>query len=419
MRASKGGSGDVEIVFDRNTYEGRPSPLIPSVVFYPGGRGHKSGEEVVVGSKAKSMINVKPRNVIYNAKRFIGRNWIEPSIKSQSSSHNFQVSENVMTNNNKNITLSGMNFVIDDTNRNITLSPEQVGSHILTHLLDILKLHLGHGQVKNAVVAVPAKFNTQQRQATGLAFKLAGLKVTRMLEEPTAAALAYGLHRKPGVDHILVYDFGGGTLDVSVLHVSEGFVEVIGSSGDDLLGGADFDVSVAEFIKDKYGEVFKSSVDDEDICYSNGDCHNKNNDNDSTAAGEVTYDSIGSTPFCTNANLFPISEKLKIILSNSQNIATEQCLSLTNNEKVSLTITLDEYNKAVAPLLNRASQPIIDVLEELELTSEDIDEVVMVGGTSRMPQVRELVKKTLDKGSLNTSIDPDITVAYGCASVID
>jgi len=134
------------------------------------------------------------------------------------------------------------------------ISPEFVGSKVLEHLLDMAKKHLGHSQVKTAVIAVPAKFNSQQRAATADAFKMAGLKVGRVLEEPTAAALAYGLHRKPGVDHILVYDFGGGTLDVSILHVSKGYVGVMGSAGDDRLGGADFDELIAKYLMGVYKE---------------------------------------------------------------------------------------------------------------------------------------------------------------------
>ena len=116
------------------------------------------------------------------------------------------------------------------------------------HLARIAQEFLGHDNVKSAVICVPAKFDARQRQATVTAFRQAGLQVARIVEEPTAAALAYGLHRKAGVDYILVYDFGGGTLDVSLLHVSEGFVDVMGSDGDDRLGGTDFDVAVAHYL---------------------------------------------------------------------------------------------------------------------------------------------------------------------------
>jgi len=132
---------------------------------------------------------------------------------------------------------SGVGFAIDAPGHPQVVTPEDVGSRILLHLLDMTAEALGYRQVNKAVITVPAKFDPRQKRATGEAYKKAGLKVMRVLEEPTAAAIAYGLHQKPNVHHIMVYDFGGGTLDVSLLYVHRGFVTVSGTDGDEHLGG--------------------------------------------------------------------------------------------------------------------------------------------------------------------------------------
>ncbi len=129
------------------------------------------------------------------------------------------------------------------------ISPEEVGTSVLKHLLKLTADFLGHNQVNKAVIAVPAKFNSNQRAATAMAYKNAGLKVVRVIEEPTAAAVAYDLHKKPHINHILVYDFGGGTLDVSLLFVSKSSVQVYATDGDESLGGSDFDMAIYEHLK--------------------------------------------------------------------------------------------------------------------------------------------------------------------------
>lgn len=259
-------------------------------------------------------------------------------------------------------------------------------------------------------------------------------KVARILEEPVAAALAYGLHRKPNVDHILVYDFGGGTLDVSILHVSDGFVDVMASEGDDRLGGADFDAAAAHYLTtsdnrneqhiQRISNALQSviGVGDEDIEELMAEKCNK----------------TGEIPLCHSTSFHTIGEKMKIKLS-SANIAIEQCLGLdgaffpgsASDRKysigdicdalipVKLEMTKEQFDRSAQSLYERSRIPIRRVLDDLELRPDEIDEVVMVGGSSRMPAIRELVKEELQVSSLNTHIDPDITVAYGCASVID
>ena len=154
----------------------------------------------------------------------------DPTVVLEAQRHPFKTVESVGNH-------SGVGFALDVPGHPAVVSPEDIGAHILLRLLDMTADYLGYKQIKKAVIAVPAKFGARQKRATGEAYKRAGLKVMRVLEEPTAAALAYGLHKKPNVHHILVYDFGGGTLDVSLLYVHNGFVTVEGIDGDDHLGG--------------------------------------------------------------------------------------------------------------------------------------------------------------------------------------
>ena len=233
--------------------------LVPSAVYFaPDGR-------VLVGHEALRFQHRDPRHVIFNAKRFIGRDFNDEAVDAQAKLHPFHV---VPAPSNESGATSGAWFdlskqtvVVPETAKsranakwatakvgggggggggggygrvgqphNASVSPESVGAQILRHLLDVAAFNLGHRQVRKAVMAVPAKFDSQQRMATGEAYKRAGLKVMRVIDEPTAAALAYGLDKKKDVDYILVYDFGGGTLDVSLLFVNKESVQVIVSS---------------------------------------------------------------------------------------------------------------------------------------------------------------------------------------------
>ena len=398
LNASQG-TDPVTVIKDTSPW-GTMSPLVPSVVYFPPGQ-----ERPVVGSRAKSKIKSDPDNVIYNSKRFIGRDSADQAFTSEADSHGFNISS---LPSRKLPFLSLLAF--NPPNSGEPVTPEEVGTHVVNYLLDMCRAHLGYA-VKNAVVAVPAKFTQHQREAASLSFKNAGLKVTRMLDEPTAAALAYGLHRIPTIHHILVYDFGGGTLDVSLLHVSDGYVEVVGTDGDDLLGGADFDDAIAEYLWSKMSPTVRVSPSALSKCPP-----------------------PTSTPFCTHSDLFPLSEKLKISMtalsstprkkSSDPAVATQACMYIVDQDSCSttthnLTLSIAEYDKVTQPLLRRAVLPIRSLLSSLSLPASIIDEVVMVGGTSRIPQVRDVVKKETKKDKLNTHIDPDITVAYGCAQVID
>lgn len=444
VQAPAKGVGTIDCIPDPAT----GSPIVPSVVSFldvaerPVGPSSKTvsllnphPSAVVVGQQAKRRIDSHPHQTLYNAKRVLGRSFDDPAVQNLNAEVEFSIHESSSLND------EGKNLAAFHVGHYeaTSISPTQVGGYVVNHLVQITKAFLGHENVKSAVICVPAKFNAHQRALTAEAFKLAGISVARVVEEPTAAALAYGLHRKAGVDYILVYDFGGGTLDLSLLHVSDGFVDVMGSDGDELLGGADFDAAVAHHLQQEHGGQL---VIDKVAAV--------------LARLEATWGDgleerlvracpqIEEMPICTSSSFHTIGEQLKIAMSNvtdSEGIVQAQCYALPENDAVvvhdglspqqllqafcehlepkTLQLKASDYNRIIQPLLDRSILPLTRLLDDLDLTQDDIQEIVMVGGTSRMPQIRALVHQALPQASLNIHIDPDITVAYGAASVID
>jgi len=394
------------------------SPIIPSVVSFLEPRERKVGPSsklssklvphpsyVVVGQTAKQRIDSHPHRTLFHAKRVLGRPLSDKAVQELKQEVEFTMVEDEET--------SEITFQVDD----MRISPRQVGSYVVHHLIQITKEFLGHENVQSAVLAVPAKFDALQRQRTMEAFKEAGVNIARVLEEPAAAALAYGLHKKDGVEKILVYDFGGGTLDVSILHVAEGYCEVMGSDGDDRLGGADFDAAVAALLSQKHSNVLETlsscSIDTEEL---------------SSICPQVSE----TMPICSVSSFHTLGERLKIELSDTGTTAQTQCLAVPPNTgsvdltaicdqlvATQLSLSLDEHDAVSAPLFERSIAPITRLLKDLTLRHDEIDEIVMVGGTTRMPQIRALVRDEFSSAQMNTHIDPDLTVAYGAASVID
>ncbi len=445
------------------------SPLIPSVVsFLPRdtladknlSALFSTDPYVVVGETAKQRIDMHAHSTFYHAKRFLGRSYQSEAVQSLIHEVEFKVepasisSEDIPRSNDpngegilfhvptgylqRNLQQQKKEHVAVKSSSSSTLkhyiSPERIGSYVVRHLIHLTGIHLGYHNIHSAIIAVPAKFDATQRQATAHAFQMAGLKVVRMLEEPAAAALAYGLQHKSGVDYILVYDFGGGTLDVSILHVSEGYVEVIASEGDDTLGGADFDSAVAHVMMNKL-EVSENLSRISSALERIVATVDPSFDTEELLAS--ICEPVAITPLCQISSLHTIGEKIKIALSDKP-VASEKCLGLSEfglqelEEKgytlqnfctaltpIHMALTLEEFYQAASTLFDRALIPIHTVLKKLDLKPDDIDEVVMVGGTTRMPLIRDLVKQALNVQSLNSHIDPDITVAYGAASVID
>ena len=462
VQAPSKGVGEIVCIPDPAT----GSPVIPSVVSFldhhhlrsfrltKEEKEHNWPEliphpvDVVVGQVAKDRIDSHPHHTVYHAKRIIGREYGHESVNSLKGEVDFEIVPNsgmaAMRIPYHTPTSSDSAHSTQDakTNTTATLSPSEIGTYIISHLKNITRIYLQHDNIKSVVIAIPAKFEPSQRDATIRAYQLAGFKVARILEEPTAAALAYGLHKRDDVHHVLVYDFGGGTLDVSLLYIGDGgYIEVLGSDGDEQLGGADFDAAVAHWLLEKKGgEAIVNSIAKSVSRIVRGM-------ETSTSSGvpdvedliEASCPKLRDVPLCTLTSFHSIGERMKIGLSSYINepgaTVEETCYRLpsVNMEKVPSTadelcatiiletfrLTLEEYDLAVNHLYKRSLLPVQRILRDLNLQKEEIDEVVMVGGTTRMPQVRELVRKELDKERLNTHIDPDLTVAYGAASVLD
>jgi molecular chaperone DnaK (HSP70) len=433
---------------------------------------------VLVGSAAKERIDTHPYHTLYHAKRVLGRLYDDDAVNELKHEVEFSISQKENDDNesendvdsgnyydsnvvfdvpfhSKNIKQGNNHNEMKKTNSNhhhISISPYQVGSYVVNHLMEITTQYLGHDNVRSAVIAVPAKFNADQRKDTVLAFQNIGVNVARILEEPVAAALAYGLQKKENVDFIIVYDFGGGTLDVSVLQVFEGgYVDVIGNDGDNRLGGADFDTAVAHFLldgNDGFGSKVLNDISETLVelekSHSTSSNNNSNDDDDDDDDNGIEErlvsecPKLADMPLCSISSFHTMGEKMKIDLSSftdDDSVVSRECYGIPSNdtdyrpkeisdfcsmlEPIQFQMSLKQYDDVCAPLYDRSISPVSRILGDLDMTVDEIDEVVMVGGTTRMPQIRELVREALKVESLNTSIDPDLTVAYGAASVID
>uniref|UniRef100_A0A7S0SSX6 Uncharacterized protein n=1 Tax=Chromulina nebulosa TaxID=96789 RepID=A0A7S0SSX6_9STRA len=332
--------------------------IFPSVVHY------QSNGEILAGYDALPFLTSDPLNTIYNAKRFIGKNWNDSSVIEYGSKHAYTVDK--LSHGQSNF--SEVGFALSS---GLIVSPEQVGSQVLKYLLKLTADFLGHNQVNKAVIAVPAKFDSIQRQATGDAYKRAGLKVVRVIEEPTAAAVAYKLHKKSNINHILVYDFGGGTLDVSLLFVSKGSVQVYATDGDDSLGGSDFDMCLYDLLVNKvYSETGQQAH----------------------SADEITLpDGIQMSDVCVRSSIRHKAEEIKKKLTYA-NEAVFTCQLLDTQKTVTSTISVDDFTSTCDHLFQRGLLPVTRLLTELGMTKNDIDEVVLVGGTTRIPKIKQMLR---------------------------
>ncbi len=344
-----------------STAEG--SRTCPSVVAFK-----KNGERLV-GAPAKRQAVTNSENTISSIKRFIGHQYGEVSGEQSRISYKLKAGKNGQA--------CAYIPALDKD-----LSPEEVSAMILQKLKNDAEAYLGE-TVDQAVITVPAYFNDAQRIATKNAGEIAGLKVLRIINEPTAASLAYGLDKKAN-ETILVFDLGGGTFDVSVLDVGEGVFEVRSTSGDSHLGGDDFDNKIvdflaAEFKKEQGVDILKDS-----------------------AAVQRLRDA---------------AEKAKIELSTqmSTQINLPYITAVDNEPKhLDLTMSKAKFEELTSDLMDRVKKPFFQALEDAKLKASEIDEIIMVGGSTRMPQVQDLVKQLTGKEP-NRSVNPDEVVAIGAA----
>lgn len=334
----------------------------PSVVAYA-----KNGDRLV-GQIAKRQGVMNPENTYYSVKRFIGRKSDEVGQESQ------QVAYKVVR--------DGSSVKLESPAQGKQFAPEEISAQVLRKLVDDASKYLGE-KVTQAVITVPAYFNDSQRQATKDAGKVAGIEVLRIVNEPTAAALAYGLDKQED-ETILVFDLGGGTFDVSLLEVGDGIVEVKSTSGDTHLGGDDFDKKIVDWIAAEFQR--NEGVDLR---------------KDKQALQRLTE----------------AAEKAKIELSNStQTTINLPFITATQDgpKHIDLTLTRSQFEQMCSDLLDRCRIPVEQALRDAKMTAKDIDEVVLVGGSTRIPAVQNLVRQLTNKEP-NMTVNPDEVVAVGAA----
>jgi len=322
----------------------------------------------LVGQVARRQAILNPEATIYSAKRFIGRKWGEVDEEAKIVSYKV---------------VKGANDSVRFEIRGKQQAPEEISALVLRKLAEDAAKFLGE-RVTEAVITVPAYFNDSQRQATKDAGQIAGLEVLRIINEPTAAALAYGLDKK-GQETVLVFDLGGGTFDVSLLDVGDGVVEVRATSGDGHLGGDDFDKRIVDWLADEFKR--DQGID------------------------------LRQDPQALQ-RLYEAAERAKVELSS----ATQTQINLpfitadaSGPKHLNVSLTRSKFEQLAQDLIERTRGPVEQVLADAKMTADDIDEVILVGGATRIPAVQELVRRLTGGKDPNMTVNPDEVVAVGAA----
>jgi len=341
------------------------SRITPSVVAF-------TDEERLVGEAAKNQGPINPERTLYDIKRLIGRKYDDKEVQHDAKYLPFQI-----------INKDGKPYIRTKfQGEDKTFSPEEISSMILHKMKTIAENYLGY-EIKNAVVTVPAYFSDSQRQATKDAGAISGLNVLRIINEPTAAAMAYGLDKNKSKKEttIMVYDLGGGTFDVSILSIEEGVFEVLSTSGDTHLGGEDFDQRVLEY----FIKLIKKK-------------HNKDISTDKRAIQKLKRE----------------VERAKRALSSTHEYKIE-IESLADGVDFDEVLTRAKFEELNMDLFKKTLGPVQTALDDANKKKTDIDEVVLVGGSTRIPKVQELIKEYFNGKEPNRYINPDEAVAYGAA----
>ncbi|WP_195449333.1 molecular chaperone DnaK [Parolsenella catena] len=334
----------------------------PSVV------GFRSEGDRIVGKAAKNQAVTNPKNTVFSIKRFMGRKYSECA--SELKTVPYSVKEG-----------QGGRAVVEIEGEDFT--PEQVSAMILSKMKADAEKYLGE-TVTDAVITVPAYFNDAQRQATKDAGKIAGLNVKRIVNEPTAAALAYGLDKKGTEQKVLVFDLGGGTFDVSLLDLADGVFEVLATNGDNHLGGDDWDQRVIDWMADKFQQENGVDLRQDPMALQRLKEAAENAKKELSAGQQTTI----NLPFITMNQSGPLH--------------------------LNYTLTRAEFEKITRDLLDRCKAPVTKALHDANMQISDVSEVILVGGSTRMPAVQELVKQITGKQP-NMSVNPDEVVADGAA----
>lgn len=332
----------------------------PSVVSY-------KGAERLVGVPAKRQAVTNPEKTVYSAKRFIGRKFSE--VQSEIKTVPYKVAQNAN---------GDVVFEIDGK----TITPEEIGAQVLIKMKETAEAYLGE-EVTEAVITVPAYFNDSQRQSTKDAGRIAGLDVKRIIPEPTAAALAYGFDKQHD-KKIAVFDLGGGTFDISILEIGDGVFEVLSTNGDTHLGGDDFDNAILNWMLDEFKK--ENGID-------------------------LRKDKMALQ------RLRDAAEKAKIELSGTQTTEINQpfiTMDATGPKHLALTLTRAKFESLVHDLIERTTEPCLKALKDAGLSKEQINEVILVGGMTRMPAVEKKVKEIFGREP-HKGVNPDEVVAIGAA----
>jgi len=337
------------------------SRTTPSVVAY-------KGDERLVGIPAKRQAVTNPQNTISSSKRFIGRKFDE--VGSEIKTVPYKVTSN-----------ENGDAVFEAQGK--TLTPEEISAQILVKMKETAEAYLGE-EIKEAVITVPAYFNDSQRQSTKDAGRIAGLDVKRIIPEPTAAALAYGLDKEHSDKKIAVFDLGGGTFDISILEIGDGVFEVLATNGDMHLGGDDFDIAILHWMLDEFKK--ENGID-------------------------LSEDKMALQ------RLRDAAEKAKIELSGTQTTEINQpfiTMDATGPKHLALTLTRSKLESLVADLIDRTKGPCLKALKDAGINKDEIGEVILVGGMSRMPAVQQMVTSIFGKEG-HKGVNPDEVVAVGAA----
>jgi molecular chaperone DnaK len=354
-----------------STTEGGQAEVIPNA---EGGRTTPSvvafteDGQRLVGQVAKRQAILNPEATVYSAKRFIGRKWDEVTEESKIVSYKVVKDPN-----------DAVRFEI----RGKQYAPEEISALVLRKLADDAARFLGE-RVTEAVITAPAYFNDAQRQATKDAGQIAGLEVLRIINEPTAAALAYGLDKK-GQESVLVFDLGGGTFDVSLLDVGDGVVEVRATNGDGHLGGDDFDKRLVDWLADEFKK--EQGID------------------------------LRNDPQALQ-RLYEGAERAKVELSSTTQAQVNLpfiTADASGPKHLNMTITRSTFEQLTQDLIERCRGPVEQALSDAKLTADDIDEVILVGGSTRIPAVQNLVRRLTKGKEPNMTVNPDEVVAIGAA----
>jgi len=331
-----------------------------------------TAEERLIGEAAKNQAAMNPTNTVFDVKRLIGRRFDDPTVKKDIESWPFKVVDDD----------NSPKVQVEYLGETKTFSPQEISAMVLGKMKEVAETKLGK-KVSKAVITVPAYFNDNQRQATKDAGSIAGLNVLRIINEPTAAAIAYGLGagKSDKERNVLIYDLGGGTFDVSLLHIQGGVFTVKATAGDTHLGGQDFDTNLLEFFKKEFQRKTKKDIS-----------------NDPRAL----------------RRLRTACERAKRTLSNGTQ-TTIEIDSLFDGEDFNAQITRAKFEEINGKAFNGTIQPVEQVLKDAAIEKSKVDEIVLVGGSTRIPRIQKLLSDFFNGKKLEKSINPDEAVAYGAA----